>query len=198
MRRAIGKGCPLQSEPGWPRRAGDRRSVDRAGSDPGRRPESGRGGGTAEPSQELGLSPTGSAGTPVSGSPGRSESGFAESDSGASWCGCRGQPGRRSFVVRRESLNGDELRGVIDLLLASGTSEKKTFVLEKPRLALEQAAGLVARSWDPRAESRPIEFTSSWDICWNNSVGSRTGCLIAAAVNWRRATLRSCVRHSRT
>ena len=31
-----------------------------------------------------------------------------------------------------------------------GTSEKKAFVLEKPRLALEQAAGLVARSWDPR------------------------------------------------
>ena len=53
-------------------------------------------------------------------------------------------------VARRESLNGDELRGVIDLLLASGTSEKKAFVLEKPRLALEQAAGLVARSWDPR------------------------------------------------
>ena len=49
-------------------------------------------------------------------------------------------------VARRESLNGDELRGVIDLLLASGTSEKKAFVLEKPRLALEQAAGLVARS----------------------------------------------------
>ena len=53
-------------------------------------------------------------------------------------------------VARRESLNGDELRGVIDLLLASGTSEKKAFVLEKPRLALEQAAGLMARSWDPR------------------------------------------------
>ena len=52
-------------------------------------------------------------------------------------------------VARRESLNGDELRGVIDLLLASGTSEKKTFVLEKPRLALEQAAGLGARIWDP-------------------------------------------------
>jgi len=28
-------------------------------------------------------------------------------------------------VARRESLNGEELRGVIDLLLASGTSEKK-------------------------------------------------------------------------
>ena len=53
-------------------------------------------------------------------------------------------------VARRESLNGDELRGVIDLLIASGTSERKAFVLEKPRLALEQAAGLVARSWDPR------------------------------------------------
>jgi len=28
-------------------------------------------------------------------------------------------------VARRESLNGEELQGVIDLLLASGTSEKK-------------------------------------------------------------------------
>ena len=64
-------------------------------------------------------------------------------------------------VARRESLNGDELRGVIDLLLASGTSEKKAFVPEKPRLALEQAAGLVARS-DPSSvirERDPSEHT---------------------------------------
>ncbi len=53
-------------------------------------------------------------------------------------------------VARRESLTSDELRGIVDLLIASGTSEKKAFVLEKPRLALEQAAGLVARCWDPR------------------------------------------------
>ncbi len=39
---------------------------------------------------------------------------------------------------------------MVDLLLASGTAEKRMFVLEKPRLALEQAAGIVASSWDPQ------------------------------------------------
>jgi len=53
-------------------------------------------------------------------------------------------------AARRESLTGEELRGVVDLLLASGTREKKQFVLEKPRQALRQAEGSSVRPWDPR------------------------------------------------
>ena len=52
--------------------------------------------------------------------------------------------------ARRESLTAEELRGVVDLLLASGTREKTAFVLEKPRRALQQAQQPNVRSWDPR------------------------------------------------
>lgn len=51
---------------------------------------------------------------------------------------------------RRESLTAAELRGVVDLLLASGTQEKRQYVLEKPRQALREYEGHVTRSWDPR------------------------------------------------
>jgi hypothetical protein len=53
-------------------------------------------------------------------------------------------------AARRESLTSEELRGVVDLLLASGTREKRRFVLEKPRQALRQAEGSSVRPWDPR------------------------------------------------
>jgi ParB-like chromosome segregation protein Spo0J len=53
-------------------------------------------------------------------------------------------------TVRRESLTAAELRGVVDLLLASGTQEKQRYVLEKPRQALREFEGHVSRSWDPR------------------------------------------------
>ena len=53
-------------------------------------------------------------------------------------------------VARRESLSSQELRDVIELLLSSGTPEKRAFVLEKPRLALLQATGLTMPGWDPR------------------------------------------------
>jgi hypothetical protein len=52
--------------------------------------------------------------------------------------------------TRRDSLTAAELRGVVDLLLASGTQEKQQYVLEKPRQALRQYEGHVTRSWDPR------------------------------------------------
>jgi ParB-like chromosome segregation protein Spo0J len=52
--------------------------------------------------------------------------------------------------VRRESLTAGEVRGVVDLLLASSTREQKEFVLGKPREALAQARGGPVRSWDPR------------------------------------------------
>jgi ParB-like chromosome segregation protein Spo0J len=53
-------------------------------------------------------------------------------------------------VARRESLSTDELRGVVDLLLASATREKEEYVLAKPREALRQARELVPPTWDPR------------------------------------------------
>lgn len=53
-------------------------------------------------------------------------------------------------TARRESLTTAELRGVVDLLLASATQEKQQYVLEKPRQALREFEGHVSRSWDPR------------------------------------------------
>jgi ParB-like chromosome segregation protein Spo0J len=51
---------------------------------------------------------------------------------------------------RRNSLSAAELRGVVDLLLVSGTREKGTFVLERPREALREAQAGEVRGWDPR------------------------------------------------
>lgn len=53
-------------------------------------------------------------------------------------------------VTRRESLTAAELRGVVDLLLASASREKEEYVLQKPREALRQAEGVVVAAWDPR------------------------------------------------
>jgi ParB-like chromosome segregation protein Spo0J len=53
-------------------------------------------------------------------------------------------------AARRESLTAAEVRGVVELLLSAGTREKRDFVLEKPRQALQQHDGLIQRSWDPR------------------------------------------------
>ena len=53
-------------------------------------------------------------------------------------------------TARRESLTTGELQGVVDLLLASGTAEKRRFVLDQPRQALREQDGAVPRSWDPR------------------------------------------------
>jgi len=61
--------------------------------------------------------------------------------------------GNQSEVLdlsRREALNGDELCGVVRLLLGSVTAEQKMFVLAKPREALGQAGAAQAKSWDPR------------------------------------------------
>jgi ParB-like chromosome segregation protein Spo0J len=56
-------------------------------------------------------------------------------------------------VARRESLGAQELRGVVDLLLASVSREKEEYVLAKPREALRQARGVVPPAWDPRLSS---------------------------------------------
>jgi ParB-like chromosome segregation protein Spo0J len=56
-------------------------------------------------------------------------------------------------AARRESLSTDELRGMVDLLLASASREKEEYVLAKPREALSQARGVVPPGWDPRLSS---------------------------------------------
>ncbi len=53
-------------------------------------------------------------------------------------------------VTRRDGLNAAEVRGVVDLLLASASREQEEFVLAKPREALQQAHGATPRAWDPR------------------------------------------------
>ena len=65
--------------------------------------------------------------------------------------------GNQSEVLdlsRREALNGDELSGVVRLLVGSVTAEQKMFVLAKPREALGQAGAAEPKSWDPRLSSR--------------------------------------------
>jgi hypothetical protein len=53
-------------------------------------------------------------------------------------------------VSRRDGLNAAEVRGVVDLLLASASREQEEYVLAKPREALQQAHGTTPRAWDPR------------------------------------------------
>jgi ParB-like chromosome segregation protein Spo0J len=57
-------------------------------------------------------------------------------------------------VARREGLSGEELRGVVRLLLESTTAEQKMFVLTKPRSALGHADAPEQRGWDPRLSTR--------------------------------------------
>jgi ParB-like chromosome segregation protein Spo0J len=57
-------------------------------------------------------------------------------------------------VARREGLSGEELRGVVRLLLESSTAEQKMFVLTKPRSALGHAEAPEQRGWDPRLSTR--------------------------------------------
>ena len=52
-------------------------------------------------------------------------------------------------VTRREALSGEELRGVVRLLLESSTAEQKMFVLTKPREALGHAGEPEQRAGTP-------------------------------------------------
>ena len=66
----------------------------------------------------------------------------------------RGQPIGSGDVTRREALSGEELRGVVRLLLESTTAEQKLFVLTKPREALGHAGAPEQKGWDPRLSTR--------------------------------------------
>ena len=57
-------------------------------------------------------------------------------------------------VSRREALNGDELSGVVRLLLGAVTNEQKQFVLAKPRDALGHVAAPEQQGWDARLSAR--------------------------------------------
>ena len=57
-------------------------------------------------------------------------------------------------VSRREALSGDELGGVVRLLLGAVTAEQKQFVLAKPREALGQVDAAPKEGWDPRLSAR--------------------------------------------
>jgi ParB-like chromosome segregation protein Spo0J len=53
-------------------------------------------------------------------------------------------------ATRRDALNVAEVRGVVDLLLASANREQEEYVLSRPREALQQAHGSTPRTHDPR------------------------------------------------
>jgi ParB-like chromosome segregation protein Spo0J len=53
-------------------------------------------------------------------------------------------------MTRRDALNAAEVRGAVDLLLASTNREQEEYVLVNPREALQQAHGSTPRSHDPR------------------------------------------------
>lgn len=53
-------------------------------------------------------------------------------------------------TAREASLTAAELSGVIDLLLASSTTEQASFVLSDPRQALRQSDERYVHHWDPR------------------------------------------------
>ncbi|HZT83255.1 MAG TPA: ParB/RepB/Spo0J family partition protein [Gemmataceae bacterium] len=57
-------------------------------------------------------------------------------------------------LARREALGGDELGGVVRLLLGAVTAEQKQFILAKPREALGRAAAAPKEGWDPRLSAR--------------------------------------------
>ncbi len=57
-------------------------------------------------------------------------------------------------VLRREALSGDELGGVVRLMLGAVTAEQKRFVLSRPREALGQVNAAPKQGWGPRLSAR--------------------------------------------
>ena len=86
---------------------------------------------------------------------------------------------------RRHSLSAAELRGVVDLLLASGTQEKAAFVLERPRQALREVQAGEVRGWDPRSVRQGIASAATWRRCWTSWRGWQAGCGTAGVETWR-------------
>jgi hypothetical protein len=53
-------------------------------------------------------------------------------------------------AIRRDDLSAMEVRQVVDLLLGCATREQREYVLLKPREAVREATGGLARTYDPR------------------------------------------------
>ena len=84
-------------------------------------------------------------------------------------------------VTRREALSGEELRGVVRLLLESTTAEQKMFVLTKPREALGHAGAPEQKGWDARlSTSRQSPQQAVGGAPGPAGVGSRTSWIVTA------------------
>ena len=122
-----------------------------AGAGAGGRLVAGRSGDTSGASQELGLSAVGDDGEAVRGGPGGPALGLLSPTMARQLVRLpAGNQQGALETARRNSLTAAELRGVTDLLMASGTQEKAGFVLERPREALREAQAGEVRGWDPR------------------------------------------------
>ena len=117
----------------------------------------------------------------------------------------RGNQAEALQAARRDALSSRELQGVVDLLLASGTPEKKRFVLEKPRQAIRQAADHPGVAWDPRLSSagnrvnrqlsRVLDGLASMETWFTQRARSE---LAAGDFRVLREPLERLVRHSHT
>jgi hypothetical protein len=77
-------------------------------------------------------------------------------------------------VSRREALNGDELSGVVRLLLGAVTAEQKQFVLAKPRDALGPAGTKEPKSYDPRLSARGNRLSQQLAVLLDRLAGMET------------------------
>jgi ParB-like chromosome segregation protein Spo0J len=77
-------------------------------------------------------------------------------------------------VSRHQALNGDELSGVVRLLLGSVTAEQKQFVLAKPREALGQAAVKEPKNYDPRLSARGNRLCQQLAVLLDRLAGLET------------------------
>ena len=108
--------------------------------------------------------------------------------------------GNQSEVLdlsRREALNGDELGGVVRLLLGAVTAEQKMFVLAKPRRRWGRPARPSPRAGTPGSARAAIASASSWRSCWTDWRGWRTSWNVAAGRRWWRPIVWSWARSSR-
>lgn len=67
-------------------------------------------------------------------------------------------------TMRRESLGGNEVRGVVDLLMNCTNGAQQSYVLDNPREALSQDASKSVQGRDPRLSHAGNQFAKDLDI----------------------------------
>ncbi len=77
-------------------------------------------------------------------------------------------------VQQRESLSAAETRGMVDLLLESGTDKKRRFVLENPREAVRESQADSPRGWDPRLSGAGNKVASRLSVLLDLLSGMQT------------------------